>query len=94
MSVVSSAPRSSRSTWRRIVCGGAVATLLTGYFSPAPSGQGDVTPPTLAAQSPAANATGVSTLISVRAVFSEPIQSGTLVMQLRNSASQVLERGR
>ena len=32
----------------------------------------------------------MSTLISVRAVFSEPIQSGTLVMQLRNSASQLL----
>jgi glucose/arabinose dehydrogenase len=78
------------STWRRIVWGGAVATLLTGYFSPAAGGQGDVTPPTLAAQSPAANATGVSTLISVKAVFSEPIQSGTLVMQLRNSASQLL----
>jgi glucose/arabinose dehydrogenase len=75
---------------RRIVSGVAVAAILAGYFSPAPSGQGDVTPPTLAAQSPAANATGVSTLISVRAVFSEPIQSDTLVMQLRNSASQLL----
>ena len=92
MPVVSSVSRPSRSTWRRIICGGAVAALLAGYFSPAPSGQGDVTPPTLAAQSPAANATGVSTLISVRAVFSEPIQSGTLVMQLRNSASQLLAR--
>jgi glucose/arabinose dehydrogenase len=90
MSAVSSVSRPSRYTWRRIVCGGAVAALLTGYFSPAPSGQSDVTPPTLAAQSPAANAIGVSTLISVRAVFNEPIQSGTLVMQLRNSASQLL----
>ena len=90
MPVVPSVSRPSQSNWRRIICGGAVAALLAGYFSPAPSGQGDVTPPALAAQSPAANATGVSTLISVRAVFSEPIQSGTLVMQLRNSASQLL----
>jgi len=90
MSVVFSVSRFSRSTWRRILSGGAVAALLAGSLAPAPSGQADVTPPTLAAQSPAANATGVSTLISVRAVFSEPIQSGTLVMQLRNSASQLL----
>ncbi len=75
---------------RRIVCACAVATLLAGFFSPAPSGQGDVTPPTLAAQSPAANATGVSTLIDVTASFSEPIQSATLVMQLRNSGNQLV----
>ncbi len=63
---------------------------MAGAFSAAPSGQGDVTPPTVTAQSPAANATGVSTLIDVRASFSEPIQSASLVMQLRNSGSQLL----
>ena len=89
MPAVSSVFRSSRFPWRLFVCGCAVATLMAG-FSAAPAGQGDVTPPTVAAQSPAANATGVSTLIAVRAVFSEPIQSGTLVMQLRNSGSQLV----
>ena len=79
----------ARSMWRRIVCAGA-AFVLAGHLSPAPSGQGDVTPPTLAAQSPAVNATGVSTLIDVRASFSEAIQSGTLVMQLRDSGSQLV----
>jgi hypothetical protein len=87
---VSSISRTSKSTWRRVLCGCAVATVLAGSFPSVPSGQGDLTPPSLAAQSPAANATGVSTLVAVRAVFSEPIQSATLVMQLRNSANQIV----
>ena len=79
----------AKSMRRGIVCGCA-ALVLSGFLSPAPSGQGDVTPPTISAQSPAANATGVSTLIDVRASFSEPIQSATLVMQLRNSGNQLV----
>ena len=85
MPVVSSVSRPSRSNWRRIICGGAVAALLAG-FSPAPSGQGDVTPRRRGAVSGRECHGGVDP-DSVRAVFSEPIQSGTLVMQLRNSAA-------
>ena len=43
---------------RRTLGAGALAVLLAGYFGAAPSGQGDVTPPTVTVQSPAANATG------------------------------------
>ncbi len=73
---------------RRTVCIGVLATLFAVAFPRVPSGQADVTPPAVVAQSPAANATGVSTLIVVRATFSEPVQSGTIVMELRNSGNQ------
>jgi glucose/arabinose dehydrogenase/PKD repeat protein len=78
-----------RSSARRFLVAG-LALLLAGLYAPAMRGQGDVTPPTVTAQSPSPGATGVSTLIVVRAAFSEPIQSGTLVMQLRNSSNQLL----
>ena len=72
----------------RRIC--ALAVLLAVCFTTGPRGQSDVTPPTVAAQSPATNATGVSTLIVIKAVFSEPIQSSTLVMELRNSSNQLV----
>ena len=75
---------------RRTLGASALAVLLAGYFGAAPSGQADVTPPTVTVRSPATNATGVSTLIVVGATFSEPVQSGTIVMQLRNSSNQLI----
>ena len=42
----------------------------------------DTTPPTVTANSPAANATGVPTTTTVTATFSEPIQAGTAALAL------------
>ena len=58
------------------------------FFPLLPNAQApDTTPPTLSTQSPPSNATGVSTSISVRAVFNEPIQASTLQVELVNSSS-------
>ena len=55
-----------------------------------PSAQSpDTTPPALSIQSPPPNGTGVSTSISVLAVFNEPIQAATLQMVLLNSSNVV-----
>ena len=75
----------------RIAVTAALVALAVGhFFRPTPSAQGgDLTPPTVTAQSPAGSATGVSTMINVKAAFSEPIQASTLVMELRNSSNVV-----
>jgi hypothetical protein len=44
----------------------------------------DTTPPTVTTRSPAAGATGVATSTAVTATFSEPVQSGTIAMTLRD----------
>ncbi len=68
----------------------AAATLAL-LMTTALAGQGgDVTPPAVAVQSPAAGASGVSTLIVVKATFSEPVQAATVAMTLRNSSNQLL----
>lgn len=67
-----------------------VAVATAALLGPAPTAQGDVTPPAITAQSPPVNGTGVSTFIDVRATFSEPIQAPTLSMVLRNSTNQVV----
>ncbi len=46
----------------------------------------NTTPPTVTAQTPAPNATGVSTLSSVSATFSEPVQSGTSSLTLTDAS--------
>jgi N,N-dimethylformamidase beta subunit-like, C-terminal/Domain of unknown function (DUF4082)/Bacterial Ig-like domain/Bacterial Ig domain len=59
-------------------------------FSPSGGGGGggstDTTPPTVTATSPAAGASGVPTTTTVTATFSEPVQSSTISMTLKNSA--------
>jgi PKD repeat protein/glucose/arabinose dehydrogenase len=50
----------------------------------------DVVPPTVTSRSPAPNATGVATVIDIRATFSEPVQTGSVAMELRNSVSQLI----
>src|SRR5512134_1465530 len=68
-----------------------VVVAMTSVLRPSPAAQGgDTTPPTISARSPAAGATGVSTLINVKATFSEPLQAATLSMVLRNSSNQVV----
>jgi methionine-rich copper-binding protein CopC len=44
----------------------------------------DTTPPTVTATTPAAGATGVATTTTVTATFSEPVQSSTVVLTLRD----------
>jgi glucose/arabinose dehydrogenase/PKD repeat protein len=69
---------------------GLIAVTLAVAIHTSPTAQGDATPPVIETRSPATGATGVSTLIDVSAVFSEPIQAATLSMVLRNSSSQVV----
>ena len=52
--------------------------------------QGDLTPPTVVARTPATGATGVSVQTTVSVVFSEPIQPATPVVELRNSSNQLI----
>ena len=52
--------------------------------------QGDLTPPTVTAGTPAPGATGVSVQTTVSVVFSEPIQPATPVVELRNSSNQLI----
>ena len=74
----------------RLVMACLVACALESSWTPAPVAQGtDTQPPTVTVQSPAMNATGVSTGINVRVTFSEPIQPATLSMELRNSSNVV-----
>ncbi|SIO28385.1 Ig-like domain-containing protein [Singulisphaera sp. GP187] len=49
----------------------------------------DTTPPTVTAQSPAANASGVSTAATITATFSEALQAGTVVMTLTGPGGAV-----
>ncbi|MGB8384791.1 MAG: DUF4082 domain-containing protein, partial [Dermatophilaceae bacterium] len=49
----------------------------------------DTTPPTVTANSPAANATGVPTTSTVTATFSEPIQAGTAQVALTAGGTAV-----
>ena len=74
----------------RLVIACLVACALESSWTPAPVAQGtDTQPPTVTVQSPAMNASGVSTGINVRVTFSEPIQPATLSMELRNSSNVV-----
>jgi len=78
---------------RRVAIALAVAVATVFLFRLVTSAQGNQ-PPTVTAQSPAANASGVATTINVTATFSEPIQPSTLAMELLNAgggsvASQV-----
>ena len=50
--------------------------------------QGDLTPPTVVARTPATGATGVSVQTTVSVVFSEPVQPATPVVELRNSSNK------
>src|SRR5262249_18362834 len=50
----------------------------------------DNTPPTITSTSPASNATGVSPASAVSAVFSEPVQSGTISMILKDAANNTI----
>jgi glucose/arabinose dehydrogenase len=59
-------------------------------FAATPFAQTDITPPTIASWSPASGATGVASATMVKATFSEDIQPGTLVMELRNSSGVVV----
>ncbi|SIO61560.1 Mo-co oxidoreductase dimerisation domain-containing protein [Singulisphaera sp. GP187] len=49
----------------------------------------DTTPPTVTTSTPAANATGVATTTTVSAIFSEPVQAGTIVMTLTGPGGAV-----
>lgn len=50
----------------------------------------DMTPPALTGRVPAPNATDISVNASVSAVFNEPIQEGTAVVELRDSSGQIV----
>jgi len=52
-------------------------------FSPSGSGS-DTTPPTVTSQQPAVGAMNVATTTTVTATFSEPVQSGTISMSLKD----------
>jgi hypothetical protein len=52
--------------------------------------QGETQVPTLVSRSPLPSATGVSTQITVRAIFSEPIQPATLSFELRNASNAIV----
>ncbi len=76
---------------RRLASGALIVAAVSFPLGPSPVAQGgDTTPPALTAQSPSPNATGVSTLIDVRAIFDEAVQQSTLSMVLRNSSGQIV----
>jgi hypothetical protein len=54
-------------------------------FTPGASAP-DTTPPTVTTKSPDAGATGVATAATVAATFSEPVQSSTVAMTVKNAA--------
>jgi hypothetical protein len=54
-------------------------------FAPAGPPPPDTTPPTVTATTPAAGATGVATTTAVTATFSEPLQTGTAALSLRDA---------
>ncbi len=72
----------------------AWALTLMALVSNGPSSraQGDLTPPTVVARTPATGATGVSVQTTVSVVFSEPVQPATPVVELRNSSNQLIPR--
>ncbi len=61
-------------------------TMTSTSWSFTTSSTVDTTPPTVTATSPTSGATGVATSTTVSATFSEPVQAGTIVMGLKNSA--------
>ncbi len=50
----------------------------------------DTTPPTVTAETPAPNATGVSTTTTVTATFSEPVQPSTISFVLKDSSNNTV----
>ena len=56
-------------------------------------GGGDTTPPTVTARTPASGATGVAATTTVTATFSEPVQSGTVVMALAGPGGSAVAGG-
>ncbi|WP_433380437.1 N,N-dimethylformamidase beta subunit family domain-containing protein [Actinoplanes sp. CA-142083] len=58
-------------------------------FSPGGSTP-DTTAPTVTTRTPASGATGVATTTTAAAVFSEPVQSSTVVMGLKNAAGTTI----
>lgn len=51
---------------------------------------GDTTAPTIVSRTPADNATAVATSANLTAGFSEAVQAGTIVFELRNAANQLV----
>jgi methionine-rich copper-binding protein CopC len=56
-------------------------------------GTADTTPPTVTAVTPSGGATGVPVTIGPTATFSEPVQSGSVVLQLRDAANALVPGG-
>ena len=70
------------------------ASLVLGLMGTGPSavrGQsGDIQPPTVTSTSPAASATGVSVAVTIKATFNEPVQAGSISMELRDSSDNLV----
>ena len=61
-------------------------------FSPSSTGP-DTTPPTVTSRTPADGATGVPTGTTVTATFSEPVQSGTISMSVKDGTGVAVAGG-
>ncbi len=67
----------------------AIFTIVLGSLHTSTSAQADVTPPTVVSRSPAVGGTGVSTQVSLRVTFSEPIAPTTLALTLRAGSTSI-----
>src|SRR5688572_1494131 len=73
------------------------AAALTCAWGAAPwtsvTAQEDTQPPVVVSRSPGPSGAGISTQVSVRAVFDEPIQANTLSFVLRNAGGVAVPSG-
>ena len=84
------APQGSGFPWR-LVFGGAVPLVLALAGGSEPTAQAeDTQPPMVTARSPAASATGVSTLVHVRVTFNEAVDPASVTLILRDSSNQTV----
>jgi methionine-rich copper-binding protein CopC len=88
-----SSPLSYSTTYTVTVSGAtdlAGNTMTDSTFSFTTIAPPDLTPPTITSTTPAADATGVSPTAPISATFSEPVQSGTIVVTLKDPSNNTV----